>query len=133
MTGLAEKIFEGQLAEGSMEIALEESGVIFGRLGFDNYDSSIELHEVPADFRLSDDQQRIFWNAGFSIVFMNHVDKWETHYCRSRRNQEGITPGWRVSYPHKRNDGDPSIWVEAVVESWPDEWFKNGKVKVVSQ
>ena len=74
----------------------------------------------PPDYRLSAEIRRVISKAGFAVVYVNHVDKWETHY----KLPDG--EGWRVSYPHKRGGGEKSILVEAVVPTWPKEWFDTG-------
>lgn len=126
----AETIYEGQRAESQLEDALLEAGAKFERLGFDDYDNSIELYDVPVDHRLSEGVQRLLFDAGFSIIFVNHVDKWETQYRFDQRKPFEINAGWRVSYPHKRGKDERGIWVEKHVETWPQEWFDTGYVTI---
>lgn len=127
---LARMMFDGSGAEAELEARLYDAGMTeFDRLGWDEYDCSLEIYGVPAEFRLTEDMQRICHDAGFATVFVNHVDKWETHY-NFRGEEFKLSKGWRVSYPHKRNDGSKDIWVEGIIPNWPSEWFKTGYVKV---
>lgn len=77
---IAETIFAGKHAKLSLEDELWDMGVQFEETSFDSYDCSIELLDVPDDYRLSLEAQELIFKAGFSIVFMNHKNKWETHY-----------------------------------------------------
>lgn len=125
MSNLAQQLFDGSSAESQLEELLEDAGVPFERIGWDWYDCSLEIYGVPADYRLTPEARKVFADAGFAKCYVNHVDKWETHYGL------GNSEGWRVSYPHKRNDGNTSILVEQHIESWPQEWFDTGYVKIV--
>lgn len=128
---IAQRMFDGAEAESELEVQLYEAGLKdFDRLGWDWYDCSLEIYGVPADFRLPEDMQRICHAAGFAKVYVNHVDKWETHYDWKHDAPFTVSKGWRVSYPHKRNDGSKDIWVEAHIPGWPQEWFASGYVKV---
>jgi hypothetical protein len=127
---ISDRMFDGTFAQNELECALEEAGVPFEGMGWDHYDSSLELNDVPADHRLSDEAQRIIYDAKFSKVYVNHVDKWETHYTFDHGKPFEPVKGWRVSYPHKRNDGRPGILVEERVETWPAEWFETGYARV---
>lgn len=97
----------------------------FTSIGLDSYDCSIELYGVPAEWRMSADVQKAIRDMGFGKAYFNHDDKWETHYTF---NGDKPVDGWRVSYPHKRNDGDGRIWVERHIPTWPQEWFERGSV-----
>lgn len=118
--GLAERLFDGGKAEAEVECLLDLAGVPYDHIGWDSYDHSLEIHEVPPDYRLSKDALKAIFDAGFLKIYVNHEDKWETHY-----------PGaWRVSYPHKRRVDTKGIWVEEVPSSWPKEWIETGYVIV---
>jgi hypothetical protein len=121
MATVAERLFDAKHAECEIESALE--GVDYEHLGWDDYDGSLEIHGAASDFRLSEELAEKLFGMGFGIIFVNHVDAWETHYNKGR-------PPWRVSYPHKRGDGSPAILVEEVVSSWPAEWFQTGYARV---
>ena len=123
---IARDIFEGGFAESRLHEAMNDADIPFERLSWDWYDDSLELHGVPSEFRLSETQLKALLDAGFSKVYINHCDNWETHY--SEKNLQG----WRVSYPHKRDDSN-GIWVETFVDSWPKEWFETGYAKVVAK
>ncbi len=123
---IADIWWEGARAKARLEDALYEAGVQFEKIGTDDYDSSLEIYDAPPEQRLTAEQQKIIFDAGFLQVFMNHTDKWETHYGAHKYPSDG----WRVSYPHKRGAGTRPILVEKIVESWPPEWFGTGYVVV---
>jgi hypothetical protein len=133
---LAQRLFESRAkhprAEKQLEQLLARVEVPFQSLGWDYYDGSVELHGVPVDYRLSLEAQRAIHEAGFVKAYVNHADKWETHYSFSPRDPFKESKGWRVSYPHKRGDDKKGILVEAVVDSWPKEWFDTGYCVVVA-
>src|SRR5689334_13751738 len=108
MTTIAARIFEGDDALYELEHGLREAGAPFDRLGRDDYDCSLEIHGVPADYRLSPEAQQFLHSAGFAKVYVNHADKWETHY--NFRGEFKPSDGWRVSYPHKRGENETGIW-----------------------
>mgnify|MGYP001570703632 CR=1 FL=1 len=121
MTNLADRLFAGRTAEGELEALLERHGVPFEELGWDGYDFSLEVRDAPPDYRMPRDVQDVLFKVGFLKVYVNHIDKWETHY-----DVNGSAKGWRVSYPHKRRVDTKGIWVEEVVPTWPKEWFDTG-------
>ena len=127
---LSDKLFASKHAESELEDLLAEVGVEFERIGWDEYDCSLELYGVPADHRLHADMQRIIQSEGFGKVYVNHTDKWETHYTFGHREFKEVK-GWRVSYPHKRKDDTKGILVEEAIPSWPKQWFETGYARVV--
>lgn len=128
---IAERLFEGASAEFDLEECMEVAGIPFtGPLRWDSYDCSIEFDDVPQDYRLSIEAQKAIHGAGFAKAYMNHADKWETHYSFKPREEFAESKGWRVSYPHKRGDNQPGIWVEEAPQSWPKEWVETGYVLV---
>lgn len=128
MTSIADRLFDGSYAESELEDALYQAGVTCERMTWDHYDCSLELHGVPESFRLSPVAQKVIHAAGFAKVYVNHVDKWETHY--SWPSDFAESEGWRVSYPHKRGE-QGAILVEKHVPTWPQEWFDTGYTVVV--
>jgi len=126
---IAQRLFDSSRAEGDLEEQLIDAGVEFSRLGWDWYDCSLEIHGVPAGLRLSAAAQGVVHAAGFAKVYVNHEDGWETHYS-FRAPEFAEAKGWRVSYPHRRNDGNKSIWVEEFIAGWPKEWFDTGYVVI---
>lgn len=126
---LADRIFDGGMAQSQLEDALSNAGVQFEDSTWDAYDCSLELKEVPAEHRLSAEAQKIIRDAGFGKVYVNHADKWETHYTFYG---DKVIDGWRVSYPYRRNDGCKEIWVEKTVPTWPQEWFDSGYAVIKS-
>ena len=106
------EIFPGKLKE--FEDKIKSFGVEFTKTGWDDYDMSLELYGVPPDTRLSEECQGFIHSNGFITVFVNHTDKWETHY--NWKNPFKATDGWRVSYAHKNDVGITQI--EEIPESW---------------
>lgn len=125
---IAERLFDAHHAEGELGDALEKAGVDFERLGWDYYDTSLEIYDVPSDHRLGGEALLAISYAGFSRVFVNHQDKWETHYSFKDGVPPQETKGWRVSYPRKREGNESGIWVEEDVPGWPRDWFETGYV-----
>lgn len=89
-------------------------GIDFCDIGWDNYDNSLEILGVPNDTRLSEEAQKFIFDNGFSICFVNHLNKWETHYAWKEdfKSHEGF----RVRYKH--NSGLEKHEVEEVPEKW---------------
>lgn len=67
----------------------------YDRLGTDYYDMSLEIYGAVNDWRLNEAQQRYLFDAGFSCIYVNHKDEWQTHYSGG-----GELPvrGWRRRY-----------------------------------
>lgn len=129
---LAERMFDGFFAESHLEHLIDEAGAVYEKLAWDHYDCSLELHGCAPDFRLPVEAQKVVHGAGFDKCYVNHTDKWETHYSfRSKEFQE--SKGWRVSYPHRRGEGEKGILIEEVCQSWPKEWFETGYCRVISR
>ena len=122
---ISEIIFNGLREQNKLEDDLFNLGIIFQDTSYDDYDNSIELFDVQNDLRLSEEAQKLLFDAGFSTVFLNHLDKWETHYTFRTKEFE-LVEGWRVSYPQKRGRDEKGIWVEKKVDSWPSGWFETG-------
>ena len=127
---IADKIFTGEDAKVQIEDSLLELGVIFEDSAFDSYDCSMELYDIPDDQRLSEDAQKVIFDAGFSTVYLNHKNKWETHY-NFNSGEFKAKEGFRVSYPEKRGEGETGILVEKMIDSWPKKWFETGYAVVV--
>ena len=122
---ISDRIFNGERAKADLEDELWEAGVQFEEASYDDYDYSCELFDVAEDYRLSSEAQKILHEAGFAKVYLNHIDKWETHYTFEPGEYKEIK-GWRVSYPSKRGKDEKGILVEEPIESWPKEWFETG-------
>ena len=114
--------------------------VDFERIGWDHYDNSIEIYEVPPDTRLSEVAQDFLREAGFGIAYVNHSDGWETHYSKL---QNGPTKGWRrrwvsdksATTDRQAGGGDPGYYE---ISEWPatwgettKDWLNNGYMRVV--
>ncbi len=125
---IAARLFSADEASCQLEDMLSKAGVEFTSIGWDQYDLSLEIHGVPVADRLIDAAKKLCAEAGFAKIYVNHVDRWETHYSI----KDGVvSDGWRVSYPHKRAEGATGILVEQPVKSWPREWFESGYACVV--
>lgn len=132
MTSIAQRMFDGFFAESSLEDAIDAAGCEYEKLGWDYYDCSLELHGCAPGFRLPLEAQKIIHDAGFFKCYVNHTDKWETHYGFKPNEPFQESKGWRVSYPHKRGEGEQGILVEEVCQTWPKDWFETGYCRVVA-
>ena len=97
---LADQLFDADHLEIELEEKLVDAGIECTKLGWDSYDCSLEIYGVPNDLRLSPEAQKLIYTAGFRSAYVNHLDKWETHYHWDK--DFTLSKGWRVSYPHKR-------------------------------
>jgi hypothetical protein len=101
MTTFADLLFDYQTAldefEGNL---LEVWGEQWDGLHGDRYDNSLELHNVESDARLDLAAQQVIFDAGFTKIYLNHKDRWETHYHWDRE-VGWFSPQSRVQYPHK--------------------------------
>lgn len=122
---LAEAMFTYSQAECEFGDAMVEAG--FGdytSIDGDDYDNSIEFRGVGNDARLSAEQQRIVFDAGFSKAFVNHSDGWETHYTWSRQEPFKAVRGWRRYMEHDKEPGPSGVIGFSVmkISYWPDGW-----------
>lgn len=83
----------------------------YEKMWCDDYDSSIEFGGVVPDVRLNEAVCQFLFENGFSRCYVNHSDKWETHYHKLPKCEE-----WRVSYLNKF--GGTGILVEEIPKSW---------------
>jgi hypothetical protein len=122
-----EQSTEYQFAESNFsEILLDlaDEGFDWSHLGTDNYDSSLELYDVPNDSRLNEKQQKFIYDNDFSTCYVNHKNGIETHYNWSRPFK--VSKGWR------RERTEEGFNVSYWPESWNTckEWSKSGYIKV---
>lgn len=141
MSDISSRIFDGAHAECELEDRMFDAGIKFERIGHDHYDNSLELYDVPVDHRLNEAQQRLISEAGFSKVYVNHVDGWETHYSWDWRIKWKPARGWRRRYVKdataKTNRGDGPGYFE--ISYWPEGWchpdfsddIKRGYMRIV--
>jgi hypothetical protein len=138
---LADAMFAYHFAEAEFEDTLAESGFEYDKLGGDHYDNSVEFYGVPPDARLNEQQQKMVFDAGFSIAYLNHTDGWETHYSR-RDGEIKACRGWRRRYV-----SDPAAKTTNVIAGppnpgyfeisyWPEgwkqkEWLDTGYMRIV--
>jgi hypothetical protein len=131
---LADRLFDfeecgkptDEMAEADMVAFLKAASVPFDGVGWDYYDGSLEIYEVPGEWRMREDLQKKLWDEGFVQVYVNHAgpDHWETHYSFGTEKGFKAQRGWRVSYPHKRGECGGQIWVEERIKGWPSKWFR---------
>jgi hypothetical protein len=134
---LASRWQELETVKSQIEDGLLDAGSIddWKSIGTDYYDNSIEIYGVGPDVRLS--QAAVDWliqGCGFSKIYVNHTDGWETHYGKSE-------VGWRRRYV-----SDPSAKTTNVIagpenngyyetnefpDSFPKEWLASGYFRVV--
>lgn len=134
---LATQWQELETIKSKIEDGLLEAGSIddFASIATDYYDNSIEIYGVAPDVRLS--QAAVDWliqGCGFSKIYVNHTDKWETHYGSS-------CVGWRRRYV-----SDPDATTTNVIAgkpnpgyyetndfptSFPQAWLESGYFRVV--
>lgn len=53
----------------------------YDKIGWDEYDHSIEIYGVPEDASLTEAAQQFIFDNGFIRCWLNHKDGWETHYA----------------------------------------------------
>ena len=75
-------IEEDRLYDVLNTLSLSENG--YYHWTYDDYDESLELYGIAPDVRLTDEDITACKNAGFSIVWLNHTDNWETMYSLHR-------------------------------------------------
>ncbi len=106
MMDIAESFFAHTRKQNDFEDALCEGGLNFNGIGWDDYDCSLEIYEVPDDMRLSESLQRFIFESGFIRAYVNHSDAWETHYSwwntGTRMPEFKVQDGHRVKYPNKK-------------------------------
>ena len=129
VTSIADRLFDGSGAKNDLEEILDDLGVQYQSISWDHYDGSLELNSVPVEYRLPEEAQMAIRKAGFIKCYVNHVDKWETHYSWPVGDFIAVE-GWRVSYPHRRGPGEKSVWVEKIVGTWPKDWVDTGYVQI---
>lgn len=93
----SERMEEGQIAKSELEDFLMDKLDLddWGDIWMDPYDNSLEISKVPADYRIPFEKLDLVKSMGFSKVYVNHVDGWETHYCLWKE-QTPETWGWRT-------------------------------------
>ena len=127
-------MFAAHLAEADFGEAVydlsADSGFDFTRIDGDHYDNSIEFYGVPPDARMNEGIQRLIFDAGFSIAYVNHTDGWETHYG-FRDKEFKVSDGSRIKYGNKQSKKENVVYVENFPVGWPKDWLKSGYVKVV--
>lgn len=99
----AQSLFE----DGLMDIIGVDS---YDTIGWDHYDSSLELYKCPPDMRLSPKAlEYVFETHGFQKIYVNHTDDWETHYS------ENLRRGWR----RKTREGG-GFYISYLPEGWKE-------------
>lgn len=124
----ADTIWKFENAQCDFMQALERAGfeelVHYARIGWDHYDVSVEFFEVNNDVRLSPEQQKIIFDAGFVKILVSHKDGWETHYTSCYPERPCPVRGWR-----RRWVNDPTAKTTCVsnagyyeISFWPESW-----------
>ena len=137
MSDLAQRLFDGQAAKELIGDGLLEAGLDdWDSIGGDDYDNSIELYGIGNDVRLPKAAvEFLLEKCGFSKIYVNHKDGWETHYS----SIDG--PGWRrryVSDPEAKTTnvivGEPNpgyFEVSYMPDGFPKAWLESGYMRVV--
>lgn len=109
--------------EENLEVAGFQHGKHFARIGWDEYDCSIEFYDVENDARLGVDLQRIVYNGGFMKAYVNHKDGWQTHYTWKGGHFDPVR-GWRRYMEHEEEpDSSGVIGFKVMkISYWPDSW-----------
>ena len=130
MTTFSVEMFGYQQAEGRFRDELSEIGFLgYETIGGDDYDNSIEFYKVDNDVRMTEAQQRVVFDAGFSTAYVNHEDGWETHYNWDQRQPFAMARGWRRR--RTENGFDISFWPESWDHPSCAEWLANGYMTIV--
>lgn len=111
--GFANQVWSFREAEGDFEARLNDTGLTeYKGFRYDSYDCSIEIDGAPKDLRLTDEQQRIFFDAKFATAYVNHEDGWETHYS------------WAFGKPFEAKRGWRRLRIENgfLISYWPEAW-----------
>ena len=116
MSTFADKAFEFYHAKEDFEERLQE--LIendFGRIGWDDYDTSLEIYEVEPSVRLSEAAQQFIFDSGFRKVYVNHTDGSETNYNWGYDKAFKANDGWRRV---KNEDGSLAAETNSPVIKW---------------
>ena len=141
MSNFAETMFAFHEAESTFTDALCDAGFGgFKSIGGDHYDCSIEFYGVDNSARMSPEQQRLVFEAGFIKAYVNHEDGWETHYFWGKE----FSPqrGWRRRYVNDPNAtttnvvGGPPKPGYYEISYWPEgwetkQWLETGYMRIV--
>jgi len=136
---LADQWWDSMQAESRIGDGLAKAGLDdWESIGGDPYDNSIEIYGVADDVRLTAAQLEWLYLCGFSQVYVNHKDGWETHYGLGAKPS---VKGWRRRYV-----SDPTATTTNVIagpenngyfevsefpDSFPKQWLENGYMRVV--
>lgn len=79
---LAHQLWSGISAECAINDYLDDHlpEDSWDRIGWDHYDTSLELGGCHADLRLPPDVQSWLWDQGFSRCWLNHANATQTYY-----------------------------------------------------
>jgi len=125
---IAEIFFQFSDAREEFEEQLVQLvGEQFEDIGWDDYDCSLELYKCSPDLRLSLEAFQFIQSAGFSKIYVNHTDGWETHY----NPHSDVSKPWRRK---RREDGGFDI--NFMPQSWESVARKDldrGYIRVVPE
>jgi hypothetical protein len=129
-SGFAGKAFAFLVEQSEFEDALSEllgEQNEYEKIGWDYYDSSLEIYGLTDACRLSDEAQRFISGQGFVKVYLNHLNGWETHYTWNLPFE--AVSGWRRK---RTQDGfEINYWPKAWNTPVALEWLKTGYMKIV--
>jgi hypothetical protein len=130
--------FDFSLAQSDFEdklIELMGPDVDFTHIGWDHYDSSLEIYAASNDVRLSAECQKFIYDNGFFLIFVNHQDGWETHYSWTIKDTEnGFKPkkGWRRKAKQSQDGNGPGWYISYWPEGWGKrDWLETGYMVIV--
>jgi len=132
-----------QLRLADKLIAAGMNPVSFDGMGGDWYDNSIELYKCVRWFRLGEALQKVIFDEGFGIAYVNHTDGWETHYNFGEVFEK--QRGWRRRWVRDPTSnvtnalGEPITPANAgyyEISYWPEgwgdrDWRETGYMRIV--
>lgn len=130
----ADKMFEYLPLKDEFETELLKHVVNFERIGWDDYDNSLEIYNVPDDVRLKKEGLEFIYGCGFTRIYVNHKDGWQTHY-HTLSTKSISTRGWRRKEVPETPERSRHFLISYWPESWSDprcqNWLESGFMVIV--
>jgi hypothetical protein len=129
--GFANLAFDYSTAQYLFEEELDKLGINYDKIGWDYYDSSLEIYGAVDDCRLSTAAQEFIFNEGFMKIFVNHLNGWQTHYCFDHNLPFSPVNGWR-----RKRCPDGHFQINYLPEAWGErgkEWVRSGYMEIVNE
>jgi hypothetical protein len=140
---------KSEIAQAKLRLAdkLIHAGLItslYDGMGGDWYDNSIELYNCAPGLRLTEEMQKVLFDEGFSVAYVNHTDGWETHYNWGKEFEK--ERGWRRRWVHSPTATTTNVLGKVVEASdrgyyeisyWPtgwqgqEDWLTTGYMRIV--